>query len=398
MSISVSYKYKVEAMFVLDGKEEPILTEGITTIITNYDYENNNIPIIYMGVRLEHSLYNKMVLNSQKGTITLTISKAKVGGNYEVYENYIKDTFTYIMVDEPDYNATIEKQAGTHDTIMQSFKEGFISLVQQSTTNNNKKVVNTVIRNSNMASIIHKYTSHMKMVFEPLHRDKQFKFLVIPPLESISNLLDFLNKQSVFYRGGYRYFVDFNKTYLLSGEGNPIDIRDGNYNTIILNISDILDIEATLPGVVTDNQNKAYVLNINVKDTTIDMKKAEDKVFNKVIGVDSYGNTKEVDLDIFKTDGNSSKAKIERVPSDNMEYIDYLKDKIENTSVIMNIAKTEIDTSLITPNKEFLVSNYPSLSEYNGRYVLAYKKEAFVRQDEHFISSTIFGIKKVKNQ
>lgn len=398
MAITVSYTYKVDAKFVLDGKEEPILTEGITSIITNYDYDNNNIPIIYMGVRLETSLYNRMVLNTDKGTITLTISKAKTGGNYEVFDNYIKDTFIYTMSDEPDYNATLEKASGTNDTIMQNFKEGFIALIQQSTNNNNKKVINTIIRNSNMASIIHKYTSHMKMVIEPLHIDKQFKFLVIPPVESIAKLLAFLNRQSVFYRGGYRYFVDFDKTYLLSSEGNPIDIKDGNYNTIILNIEDIMNTEASQTGVVTDNINKTYVINVNVKDTTIDINKAEDKVCNNVIGVDSYGNTKEVNLDIFKTEGNTSKIKIERVPSDNMEYIDYLKSNMENTSILLNIAKTEIDTSLITPNKEFLVRNYPSLSDYNGRYVLSYKKETFVRQDQNFISSTIFGIKKIKNQ
>ena len=59
MAISVSYTYKIDAKFILNGVEEPILTEGITSIITNYDYDKNNIPIIYMGVRLETALYNK---------------------------------------------------------------------------------------------------------------------------------------------------------------------------------------------------------------------------------------------------------------------------------------------------------------------------------------------------
>ena len=64
MAISVSYSYKITANFVLDGKEEPILS--ITSVITNYDYDNNNIPIIYMGLNLETSLYNKMVKNGMQ--------------------------------------------------------------------------------------------------------------------------------------------------------------------------------------------------------------------------------------------------------------------------------------------------------------------------------------------
>lgn len=397
-AISISYNYKVDAKFVLDGKEEPILTEGITSIITNYDYENNNIPVIYMGIRLESSLYNKMTLNADKGTITLTISKSKTGGNNSIYENYIQDTFIYFMSDDPDYNESLEKQSGTEDSVMENYKYGYMALIQQSTTNNNKKITNTIIRNSNMASIIHKYTSHMKMVMEPLHVDKEFKFLFIPPLDSISKLLEFLNKQSVFYRKGYRYFVDFDKTYLLSKEGNPIDIKDGNYNTIIIEVADKIDIKATEQGIITDTENKAYVLNINPSDTVLDVNKSEDKIVNNIIGVDSYGNTKEVDLDIFKTQGGDSKVRIERVPSDNMEYVDYLKNSIEANSVLITIQKTEIDSSLITPNKEYLIRNYKSLSEYDGRYVLSFKKETFIRKDDTFVNNTIFGIRKVKTQ
>lgn len=398
MAISISYSYKVDARFILDGVEEPILTEGITSIITNFDYDNHNIPIIYMGVRLETTLYNKMVLNADRGTITLTISKSKDGGNYEVYDNYIKDTFTYTMSDEPDYNSTMEKESGTDNKVMPNYKEGYIALIQQSTTNNNKKVINTIIRNSNMASIIHKYTSHMKMVIEPLHKDKTFKFLVIPPLDSISKLLAFLNKQSVFYRGGYRYFVDLDRTYLLSNEGNPIDARDRTYNTIIINITDPAAIESTQTGVITDNENRAYILNVSAHNTNVEENKVNSQIFDSVIGVDSYGNTNEINLDIFKTQGGTNKVRIERMPSDNMEYADYLKSQVENSSILFNITKTEIDTSLLTPNKEFIVRNYPTLSHYNGRYVLSYKKEVFARQDMNFISSTVFGLRKIKDQ
>ena len=52
MPISITYSYKVDAKFVLGDKEEQILPEGISTIITNYDYDKNNIPIIYLGVKL----------------------------------------------------------------------------------------------------------------------------------------------------------------------------------------------------------------------------------------------------------------------------------------------------------------------------------------------------------
>ena len=399
MAISVPYSYKVDAKFVLDGKEEPILSECITSIITNYDYDNNTIPIIYMGVRLETALYNKMVTNSERATITLNISKTKANSNYSIYTDYIKDTFTYIMSTNPDYNVSLEMQTDTKDKIGANFREGYLSLIQQNTTDNNKKIMNNIIKNSNMTSIIHKYTCHMKMVMEPLHNDKMFNFLIIKPIESISKLLKYLNEQSMFYRGGYRYFVDFDKTYLLSMEGNPVDAKDGLYSTVIINVSDPYKEEiAHQIGNVTDHANKAYIININANNTVTHIKKTEEKIFNKIIGIDSYGNTKELDLNIPRTEGSSDKIRLERVPYDNMEYTDYLKYSIENSVIMFSVTKTEIDTSLITPNKEFIVRNYPIFSEYNGRYVLSYKKETFVNLNDHFINSVIFGLRKIKDR
>ena len=399
MAISISYSYKIDAKFVLNNKEEPILNQGITSLVTNYNYDNNNIPIIYMGVKLETSLYNKMVRNSEKGTITLTISRSKNGGNYNTYKEYIKDRFTYTMSTNPDYNSTIEKQSNTNDKIAQNYREGFLALIQQNTTDNNKKIINYIIKDSNMMSIIHKYTSHMNMVMEPIHTDKLFNFLIIPPIESVAKLLKYLNKQSVFYREGYRYFVDFNKTYLLSAEGNAVESGDGTYSTIIINISDPNKNELSQQtGITTDHENKAYILNVNADNTIMNIKKSEEKIFNKVMGVDSYGNTRELELNIPRSEGSSDKLRLERVPLDNMDYTDYLKDTIENTSMIFTITKTEVDSSLITPNKEYVVRNYPTLEEYNGRYVLSYKKEIFLNQNDNFISNIVFGLRKIKDR
>ena len=398
MAISVTYSYKVDASFVLDGKEEKIIPETIGSVVTNYDYDNNNIPIIYLGVRLETSLYNKMLLNSERATVTLTISKCKNTGGNSIYTNYIKDTFTYTMSTNPDYNETIEKQSDTYNQIGTNYREGHIALIQSSVTDNNKKIMNNIIKNSNMASIIHKYTSHMKMVIEPLHVNKLFNFLIIPPIESVAKLLNYLNRQSVFYRGGYRYFVDFDKTYLLSAQGNPVDAKDGTYSTVIIDLADPVDDISTQTGVVTDHSKQAYILNMNANNTITQVKKSEDKIFNKIIGVDSFGNTRELTLNIPKTQGSTDKIRLERVPADNIDYTNYLKDNIENSVILFSVTKTEIDSSLITPNKEYIVRNYPTFSEYNGRYVLSYKKEAFVAQGDNFINSIIFGLRKVKDR
>ena len=85
---------------------------------------------------------------------------------------------------------------------------------------------------------------------------------------------------------------------------------------------------------------------------------------------------------------------IERACGDNIDYIDTLVDDMQNTSILLNITKTEIDSSILTPNKEYLVQNFSGYRKYDGKYLLAYKREIIIQQDKQFISNTIFGLRK----
>ena len=68
---------------------------------------------------------------------------------------------------------------------------------------------------------------------------------------------------------------------------------------------------------------------------------------------------------------------------------------VTGSLLFINIVKGEIDTTILTPNKEYLVRNYSSFKEYDGRYMLAYKREVLVKQSTDFISNTIFGLRKI---
>ena len=86
---------------------------------------------------------------------------------------------------------------------------------------------------------------------------------------------------------------------------------------------------------------------------------------------------------------------LRRIYGDNPDEVYSIKKGIENSSVVLNISKTEIDASLLTPNKEYQVKNFTSYSEYDGRYILSYKKEILIRQEDSFIGNVMFGLRKV---
>ena len=395
-SNSNTYEFKIDARLVLNDQEEVILTEGIKSITTLYNYDNYNIPIIYIGVNLQSDLYDKMVKYQEEAYITLIISKYESNSHTAIDLNYIKDRFTYTMTTDANYNKELDEFDSSGDNISQRYKKGYAGLIKIDTTNDNKQVINDIIKKSNMASIIHKYTKHMKMVMEPLHVDKEFDTLIIPPIDSVAKLLSFLNKQSSFYRNGYRYFVDFDKTYLLSQEGNPVDDGELSFDSMVINVLETTDDASKVSGMRTDRSNNVYIMNIDAMNTNMEIKKSNDKVYNKIMIVTSDGVVREESLDIPRTKDSSDKLRIEKIQSDNADYIDYMKHTVEDSTVILHITKTEIDSSTITPNKEYLVNNYNAFKEYDGRYVLSYKKEVFLNKDGTFISSVLFGLRRVK--
>lgn len=383
---------------IINQTEEELPQNSIKEVITNYDYDKNTMPIVYIGLRLTSDLYDKFVKNAETATVTLTITKYNnqaMGGYRE--RNYIHSRFAYEMTSNPNYNKSIEKTVNDSqsDREAQTYMEGHIGLIQIDNVNDNRIFINTIIKNTNLISIIHKYTKHMQMVIEPLDNTQNIKQLIIPPINSITKLLKYLNSKFTLYKSGYRYFRDFNTTYLLSRSGNPVADSNHTYNTVIINIRDPLDTISNTNSMELNDSAKAYIINVDASRTSITIDKNTDKIVNSIIGVDSMGNINQIDLNIPKYSDSTEKVVLERVYLDNLDNIYNIKQSLESATTVLTITKTEIDSSILTPNKEYLVRNYDDNSAYNGRYILSFKKEVFVQRDDGFLSSVVFALRKV---
>lgn len=399
-SLITSFNYTVKMSLVIGQKEEEIPLNAVKEIITNYDYDRNTMPVIYIGLRLTSDLYDKFITNADTATVTLTITKYNnkaVGGKRE--RNYIHASFVYEMTSNPNYNKSIEKSMSdsVSDQDAQTYLEGHIGLIQIDNVNDNRFFINTILKNTNLMSIVHKYTKHMKMVIEPFDNIQNIDQIIIPPTTSITKLLKYLNSEYTLYNTGYRYFRDFDTTYLLSMAGNPVKDSNYTYNTVIINIRDPLDPISNTNSMELNDSAKAYIINVSASRTSINIDRNTDKIVNSVIGVDLLGNTKQIDLDIPHSSNSTEKVLLERVSLDNLNYINNIKYTLESLTTAVTITKTEIDSSILTPNKEYLIRNYEDNSEYNGRYILSFKKEVLLQQDNGYISSVIFTLRKVRD-
>ena len=146
-------------------------------------------------------------------------------------------------------------------------------------------------------------------------------------------------------------------------------------------------------GIEIDDKSKAYIIHVPANATSIDKDKYIDNSFNSIIGVDSKGNTDIVVLDIPRNPKSTEKVYLERV--DNIKYINNTKQSLESKSLIVTVTKANVDSSILTPNKEYIIKNYKDNSDYDCKFILSYKKEVMILASRGFQSNIVFGLRKI---
>lgn len=397
ISITTAFKYKLEMSLLIGKKYYEIPRNSVKTILISSDYDKNNMPIIYMRIRMSSTIYNQMVLNNDRATISFRLFKFDDKSVSGVVESYIEDNFTYVMPTDPNYNEAMEQYVSGSSTAYNdnadAYMEGYIALTSLKLVGDNVKLINTIVKDTDIMSIVHKFTSHMNMCIEPFDNRDHIDQMIIPPITTISKLLAYLNDQYCFYKNGYRYFRSFNTTYLLSANGNAVKEGINSFNTIIISICDPLDEKGKSNAIDLDRTNHAYIIYVDAKKTSISVDKFANKQYNSIIGVDTEGNTVQEELRVPPTPDSTEKTIITR--TDSLDYIYNIKRAVESVAVILTVSKTEIDSSLFTPNKEYQIKHYSSSREYDGKYILSYKKEVLVQQGEEYIGNILFGLRRI---
>ena len=401
-SVITAYNYTPTVELMVGTKNYTFPRNSIRTIIIDDSYDKNTMPIIYIKVRISSVLYNKLVLNADKGTISFRLFKFTRDTKSSIREVYIEDNFTYIMTSDPNYNEALEQfvnNTNTDDTeSSDTYMEGFIGLMSLQCIEDNKKLINDIIKDSNLPSIVHKYTNHMNMCIEPFEYVDVIKQYIIPPMTTITSLLKWLNDNFTFYKSGYRYFRDFTTTYLLSMNGRAVSDGTSRFNTIVFSIRDPLDHLGKVNSMELDNTNHAYIIYVDASDTSIHIDRTTNKHYNSILGVDGIGNTVQEHLNLPESPMLSEKVLLERTYPNNIENIYSTKTAIESASVIVTIRKSEIDSTIFSPNKEYQIKNYSDNREFDGRYLLSYKKEIILRQDDGYIGGVAVGLRKINEE
>lgn len=392
------YNYKIVLKYINSTNiEVEIDSTQIQYILIDKDFENINMPVITIFGSIEKNILDDMIRHSNDNLVTLGIYKYdNTNQNDNITEKYFNDKFIYMLNEDLSRTDKLDNPQGIDSkTGNRQYREVTIFLIQQNAINNNRQTINGVYHNASMNSLILQSTNYLgNMLLEPIKYDTKFDQVIIPPIDSISNYIRYLNDNlGVFYDSPYRFFIDFDTTYLVSSSGNAIRARNQYIYTIVIDIREIDNNISEEPGAYVDLKAGKYTIGIDASKVEYVKNNVTNKIVNKVTVINSKGDVFEQDIEDNKAKVTSTINQIMNVSNNDQNVINNISYSVESANITITIVKNDLDASLFTLNKEYII-NDPVHDSYAGHYILLQVKQLFIKQNENFIMSTVLKFKK----
>ena len=392
------YNYKIVLKYINSTNiEVEIDSTQIQYILIDKDFENINMPVITIFGSIEKNILDDMIRHSNDNLVTLGIYKYdNTNQNDNITEKYFNDKFIYMLNEDLSRTDKLDNPQGIDSkTGNRQYREVTIFLIQQNAINNNRQTINGVYHNASMNSLILQSTNYLgNMLLEPIKYDTRFDQVIIPPIDSISNYIRYLNDNlGVFYDSPYRFFIDFDTTYLVSSSGNAIRARNQYIYTIVIDIREIDSNISEEPGAYVDLKSGKYTIGIDASKVEYVKNNVTNKIVNKVTVINSKGDVFEQDIEDNKAKVTSTINQIMNISNNDQNVINNISYSVESANVTITIVKNDLDASLFTLNKEYII-NDPVHESYSGKYILLQSQQLFIKQNGSFIMSTVLKFKK----
>ena len=398
MASIASYKGQVGMQLITAGSEEiPIFGAYIQSVGTDYNYSGCIMPVIYVTMNVNTELYDQIVENSTDGKFLLRVSIYNAeGGGIGIQKEIINDQFIYFIPSKYNFAKKIDDGGINQDIISGETMHIVVGLMKAELIMANKKSFNGNYLDTDTEQLLETIIKDVPNIsiddIDEIENKKEYASFMMVPQESVANALNFLFEDSPFYNTNYNFFMDFKKTYLVNSTGNP---RPGvAIHTVLFKINAIGGGSENITGVASDAEGGVHIIYVQETDVNYNINTSTEKGVNQIVGYDTDVITK-TDLNIVVS--KESTTNKQAFMQANELGVDIRKQVMDNTSVTLQIYKMNMDPSMITPDKCYQVNDtkYP---DYNGKYLILYRKDILAKVDNGYDVSTMIGLQRIADQ
>lgn len=336
-----------------DNTEMILKPENFMTLIRISDYQNSNMPTIMARLNIDKNLFDKVIKNAKIATIYLKIEKFNKQDEIvdnPIYEVALEDEFSIFVSNDINYNKEldyIESENNLSEVPRKDvYIETYIGLISKKCINANKVISNNTVLDTPMMNIVASYLKNLHLLLEPFTYNKNQIQLVIPPKDTLSELIKYFNSVNVFYDTKYMFFIDEPYcSYLISRSGNGLERSDELYNTISFNVHKSNDKDAAIEGMLEDPSNSQYYIDINVLDTKYTIDHDTAKIIDKLQTIINPNNDNTINS---LNDIQNAIAKIQSyISSLETKVNNSIKDFGDNLNEQLSNIKIEVDHSVL---------------------------------------------------
>lgn len=402
MASTEKYKYNISLQYMKTASKKYITIEPINIeyVVIDRDYDNYNMPLVYIGLNLDKNIVDDMILNEKNNLINLEVYKFRYDdSNYiqRIDELYIRDQCTYFIADDLNPNKDIDYPDNNNEMKSDIYRRITIGLMKLSIINDNKIASIMTFDNTSLTNAVRSITNHIpNILIEPLTYGDVLLNQITVGENSVAKNLNALNKIKVFYSSPYRFFIDFDTAYLLSSRALEVPKKGEKITCVLICIKKPEDYIGMDDGMYTNKSQGNYQINVNSQSTAIYTDRLTDKIYNNITAITNSGDSVNIELNIDRDSYSTTKTKKIIIPNDNIHMIDNIKAETENSGVLMTVCKESIDTTVFTPNHRIIVKHIDTNVDKDGDYIMAKKKEIFVRDGYDFILSTMVNLRKIR--
>ena len=382
----LAYRAEMELAFLYNNIRLDIIPERIKFLVIDSNYDSEVMPKIYFSISVDTKLYNLIIMNKSSARFHLKLKRKNVFSKSYVSKAIIDDVFSYIpSASAGDYNKDISQPNDD------SYKNIIIGLISVSITEKLRKTFNGIYNNIDQNTLVSLALEDTESIIQPLTYNHKYDSILIPPITSRYRFLKFIFDYDNFYDTDFLYFMDFQKSYLLSRDGNSMRNSDDNINDIYIDIKKLNDRASYYDGI--DIINNSYYLYINPVNSNVITPDSIEKISNQIVAYDDDNDLQILDLNINNSYNASIKQMFARVENGSI-----IKNNLESVNTIIEISKKDIDGFLFTPNKSYVINYNGDYKQHSGQYMIIGKKEFYTLTSGKDFSSSVYLIFRKINQ
>ena len=355
------YNYKIELEYTpTSGDNIMIDPQQIQYILIDKNFDACNMPVLSLFGSIEKSVLDDMISNMSEATMTLRIIKYDVANNNGgIGEKYFEDKFMFMLDGDLNKTHNFDSEENYEEGQDSQYKEVNLWMLPQMAVNNNRFVQNGVFHGATMNSMILNASNNVgDMLVEPIKYDNSFDQIMVPPTNTISQYMRYLNDNiNSFYDTPYRYFMDFDMTYMVSSSGKPVPAKNQTINTIAIEVQDLDTDTNDELGAYTEEKASTYKIFTDTSRIDYSENNLLNKSMNKLTVLDAHGNKVERGIDNTNTSITNTYNQVINTSTNDTNMANSIANSVSADGTIFSMVKNDLDARLFTINKEYVLND-----------------------------------------